>query len=215
MINISFVSFSTIQIKMKKLTLFFILICSIGCHRSNQLNSGEGLSMNSNMIHLKYFGNVDSSNDQTTIWQKQVDFDGQKVRMDLNFPDDSNKKSLLLGSKTTLDKLEKVVQNSRVALNQDYKNQGFTKDFIVMHLEWLQKEDYEFLKIDHQLSKDKKETGLLKSTELRRIGIFLDDFENHIILDYAISKNGLAITNDLLVLKYNKNYQLTGITTES
>jgi len=199
---------------MKKFILFLIVTTLLGCQRNKKLNTVERSNGGPEMIYLKHFGDMDCSDDPTTMWQKFVTINNQKFPLELNYPIHSNKKSLFLKNESTLEELEDIIEKSRKDLFRDYNKKGITKEFIATQLEGFEKEDYEFHKIDNKQKQKKKEIALLNTIKLRRVGIFLVDSENHLVLSYYIPNKVDYLSKGLLVIKYNKKFKLSGITTQ-
>ncbi len=162
------------------------------------------------MIHLKYFGLVDCSDDPTTMWQKRVTIDDQKFYLELNYPKHADKKSLLLMNEPTLEALEDIIRKSRKALKRNFKQSGITLEFIENKFERFKQEDYEFYEIEPNQSSKKNEIVLLKAIELSHVGIFLVDSENHLCLTYRLPKKDNTANNELFV-KYNRDFELKEI----
>jgi len=200
---------------MKKITLLLIVSTIFGCHRNEILNTDTRVGRGPEMITLKHFGLMDCSDDPTTIWQKFATINDQKFPLELNYPRHAKKKSLFLKNECTLDSLETIIQKSSKELIRDYNNKGTTRTYIELHLEGFEKEDYDFHKIDDIQNQDKNETIVLNKIVLRRVGIFLVDSINHVVLTYGILNKELYFSTEQLVMKYDKKYDLTGIITQN
>ena len=199
----------------KKIFVLVSVFILQGCFTNKTAFTEEKNKSNFDPVVLKYFGKINSENTESSIWINNVLINNYNVTMDLNFPNDSDHLPLLKKVKPTLNLLEEITEQSRKDLEIDFKNSGTSKDYIDLHLDSMQKEDYEFLKIDDQSGKDKLKTALLKTTELRRIGFYPNDSNDYLIFDYSLSKNRKAITNYLLVFKYDINLKLVDVTIES
>ncbi len=199
-------------LNLDKCTIFSLLIflSFIGCHRVTNLNASKSNLAGPTMIHLKYFGLVDCSDDPTTMWQKRVTIDDQKFYLELNYPKHADKKSLLLMNQPSLEALEDIVRKSRKSLKRNFKKNGIVHEFIVSKFEKFKHEDYEFYEIDQKQSSHKNEVILLDAIELSQVGIFLVDSENHLCLNYRLPKKDNTAQNELFV-KYNRDFELKEI----
>ena len=199
---------------MKRISLLFVVIIIFGCQRNKNIESNSELKSGPEIINLKYFGDIDTSDDPTTMWQKYATINKQKVRLELNYPKHSDKKSLFLKNKASLDNLEDVLQKARKELRSDFDKKGITCEYIGDQLKGFKTEDYKFHKIKHDRNFDKNEKKLFNSIKLLRVGIFLVNTEHHITLSYTIPKKETYISNELLVVTYNKNFNFVEITIE-
>lgn len=197
--------------------IFSILLAAIiffGCQRKLNMEPYTEVNSDPKIITLKHFGKMDTSDDPTTIWQNYTTINNQKVVLELHYPVHSDKKSLFLGNKASLDNLENILQESRKEINRDFKRKGISYAFINDRLKDFEKEDYAFHELAYEGNNRKNAQNLFKKMKIRDIDIFLVHSEDHIILSYKIPKRGSYISRESLVVRYNKDFKLVGITTE-
>lgn len=181
----------------------------------NKKLADENISPEQEVLKLKYFGKVNLNEAKGYIYKDDVIINDKKCKVDLNFSRTLPSKPLIKNSKTILKRISKLEEKTYRLVIDESKKESTVKDFIQFYVENLNEEDYEFLGVDNNMSDSEKESVVLNNIQLRRVGIYPEDKDDTIIFDYTVSKDGFAITNELLVFYYNKEGELIKIRMES
>ncbi|WP_294664778.1 DUF2004 domain-containing protein [uncultured Fusobacterium sp.] len=158
-------------------------------------------------MKITYFNEFDPQNDyaETTII-----LDGKEVELDLNCEE-------VIGSTDWIPEYEKyVVQLERIKkdilqyINNDFIEEGLTKEWITFHLEEID-EEY----IDALLKNAKqflnKEEQVLSLLRLRRIGLY-PEYEGYAIWDFVLDDE---VSDEILTLQTDTNGNILNIAWES
>lgn len=158
-------------------------------------------------MKITYFNEFDPQNDyaETTII-----LDGKEVELDLNCEE-------VIGSTDWIPEYEKyVVQLERIKkdilqyINNDFIEEGLTKEWITFHLEEID-EEY----IDALLKNAKqflnKEEQVLSLLRLRRIGLY-PEYEGYAIWDFVLDDE---VSDEILTLQTDINGNILNIAWES
>lgn len=176
--------------------------------------------MNKN-IELPLFGNITL---EETDWEykytadiDQYSFDGLFISLDVNFQQLSEDNISTVG-RALLD-LKKISQLGTDFILQNFAEAGEAKGYIdewhqdIFEQIFTEKEFEEFLQ-DTDKSKSIEEQ-LLSKLRLIRVGIYAEEVDSFIVLDYAFGDDiDKGFLDDMLVLKMNQQYQVCEITTE-
>jgi len=140
-----------------------------------------------------------------------IQYEGQVIRLDLNFNELSVDESRLSIVKNYLDSISDIIQLSKKAIQDDFESGEDVKDYLAFHSEEFDDDTLESLGI----SKDKDvsvEQQMLSIIKLRRIGFYPEDEDHFAVLDYTI---GTHVTQYLLAVTINDRKELEYITMES
>jgi len=158
-------------------------------------------------MKITYFNEFDPQNDyaETTII-----LDGKEVELDLNCEE-------VIGSTDWIDEYEKyIVQLERIKkdilqyINNDFIEEGLTKEWIIFHLEEIDEEYIDALlkNAEQFLNKEEQVLSLLK---LRRIGLY-PEYEGYAIWDFVLDDE---VSDEILTLQTDVNGNILNIAWES
>ncbi|MHD0316619.1 DUF2004 domain-containing protein [Fusobacterium sp. THCT1E2] len=158
-------------------------------------------------MKITYFNEFDPQNDyaETTII-----LDGKEVELDLNCEE-------VIGSTDWIPEYEKyVVQLERIKkdileyINNDFIEEGLTKEWITFHLEEIDEEYIDALlkNAEQFLTKEEQALSLLK---LRRIGLY-PEYEGYAIWDFVLDDE---VSDEILTLQTDINGNILNIAWES
>lgn len=158
-------------------------------------------------MKITYFNEFDPQNDyaETTII-----LDGKEVELDLNCEE-------VIGSTDWIDEYEKyIVQLERIKkdilqyINNDFIEEGLTKEWITFHLEEIDEEYIDTLlkNAEQFLTKEEQALSLLK---LRRIGLY-PKYEGYAIWDFVLDDE---VSDEILTLQTDINGNILNIAWES
>lgn len=158
-------------------------------------------------MKITYFNEFDPQNDyaETTII-----LDGKEVELDLNCEE-------VIGSTDWIDEYEKyIVQLERIKkdilqyINNDFIEEGLTKEWIIFHLEEIDEEYIDALlkNAEQFLNKEEQVLSLLK---LRRIRLY-PEYEGYAIWDFVLDDE---VSDEILTLQTDVNGNILNIAWES
>lgn len=158
-------------------------------------------------MKITYFNEFDPQNDyaETTII-----LDGKEVELDLNCEE-------VIGSTDWIPEYEKyVVQLERIKkdileyINNDFIEEGLTKEWITFHLEEIDEEYIDALlkNAEQFLNKEEQVLSLLR---LRRIGLY-PEYEGYAIWDFVLDDE---VSDEILTLQTDINGNILNIAWES
>ena len=161
-------------------------------------------------FRLPYFGEIDLDMLQR-CYRSTVDFNGINVKLDINFD-----KTIVDQSKA--DEIKKFLENigrfydlHRAFIVDDFERDGETVDYVNFYFDELDED--ELFSILGEASM--QETEMLNKLELIKINLYPDhDAPFFAVFDYSIKIEG-KYSNQLLVVKVNKDGSLNHITWES
>lgn len=161
---------------------------------------------------LPYFGEIDVSG-EAEAYDAEAVLNGKSISLDLNFEQKIEIEVAKLAIvKKILENIKKYDEVNKNYINTDFQDvEGEVNIYIQHHLEELDKEDLSAL-IDFTDKKVSTEKQLLSKLELVRIGFELEDEDYFITFDYSIDEE---ITNHLIVINLNSNFELSSIGMES
>lgn len=158
-------------------------------------------------MKITYFNEFDPQNDyaETTII-----LDGKEVELDLNCEE-------VIGSTDWIPEYEKyVVQLERIKkdilqyINNDFIEEGLTKEWITFHLEEIDEEYIDALlkNAEQFLNKEEQVLSLLR---LRRIGLY-PEYEGYAIWDFVLDDE---VSDEILTLQTDINGNILNIAWKS
>ena len=158
-------------------------------------------------MKITYFNEFDPQNDyaETTII-----LDGKEVELDLNCEE-------VIGSTDWIPEYEKyVVQLERIKkdilqyINNNFIEEGLTKEWITFHLEEIDEEYIDALlkNAEQFLNKEEQVLSLLR---LRRIGLY-PEYEGYAIWDFVLDDE---VSDEILTLQTDINGNILNIAWES
>ncbi len=163
---------------------------------------------------LPYFGEIDLiALDQSEL-RRNIDLDGNNIRFDINFENESSDRNKLDTIKDFLDNIKKFDQRNKLYLDKDFTKEGETLDYINFYFDELDKDELSDI-INFDNSFIEKERQLLDKLKLVRVGIYPDNIPEYFgVFDYSIDIDGEPC-NQLLVVKTDDKGNLDHITWES
>lgn len=161
---------------------------------------------------LPHFGQLSTENLEE-YYNVNIDFNGNEIRVDLNFENKNIDTPQLDKVKNFLENIDKFDKLNKTYILDDYNDEeGETvKFYLEHHLEEVGKDELSTL-INFDDSATQPEQQLLTKLELVRVGLYPDNEDNFAILDYSI---GQDLTNYLVVINTDENGQLDYMAMES
>ena len=161
---------------------------------------------------LPHFGQIDLTN-LDEYYNVEIDFDGQKIEVDLNFEEKSIDSKQMDTVKKFMGKIPDYDKKNKKYIERDYADEdGDTvKMYVEHHLEEIDKTELAGL-VDFNNKSVSPEKQLVKALSLVRVGFYPHDDDEFAIFDYSISKK---LTNYLVVISTDKNGKLEDMTMES
>ncbi len=148
---------------------------------------------------LPYFEELDP-NSIEDYYSVEVDFEGRKIKLDLNFEGGSIGKERMTLLKPFLEHLDTLNTKALKAIKEDFEDteDGDTvKDYIQHHLDELDEKSLSLI-VDKANTAKSPEKQMLEKLQLVRIGFYPDNEDGFAILDYTIGRN----ITDYLVVAY-------------
>lgn len=163
-------------------------------------------------IHIiKHFGEINTET-LDEYYDCDIEFNEKEISLDLNFniQQEVAESRVHLVNKF-LDNLNSENEGILKLLKQDFKSNGFTKEYCDIIIDTFEEEIEELIEnTNKKLSKAKRVLSLL---HLRRIGFYLDNNEERLIIcDYTVDKEK---TDELLVVGLDSNLDICYLTIES
>lgn len=161
---------------------------------------------------LPHFGVLSTGNLEND-YSVDIDLKGDKIRMDLNFENNTIDASTLNKVKIFIENIEHFYERSKTYILDDYNNkEGETvKSYLEHHLEVVDKDKLSTL-INFADTAIEPEQQLLTKLKVVRIGLYPDKEDRFAVFDYSIGKD---ITNYLVVIYTDGDGHLSHITMES
>jgi hypothetical protein len=163
---------------------------------------------------LPYFGELDTDNLEE-YYRVNVDFNGEKISIDLNFGSskiDIERFDLI---KRFLENIGSFDKNNKEYIKKDYEDEdgNTVKSYVSFHLEDIEDEDELSGIVDFTSDSVDPETQLVNALKLVRLGLYPDGNEDQFaIFDYSLGRD---ITNYLVVLFTDENGNFDYMTMES
>ena len=161
-------------------------------------------------MEIQYFKNIDFSSIED-YYTTEIKINSKKIEIDLNFETESISKETVKNINSGLRNLENILNNSWEWIIDNYKQGDDVKEFISFHLDDFFKDDPEEILKGTDPKLDNKER-FLKTLRVNRVGIYPDSEENFLIIDWMTDPE---LSNYILVINLNKNFNLEYITIES
>lgn len=147
----------------------------------------------------------------------EIDLNGRKTSIDLNFKNNSIDKDAIETIKTFLENINKFDKQNESYISNDFKEgDGETKEYINFYFDELEQDELSNIIDIHDVNTP-KETLLLNKLKLNRIGLYPDgkyDSNYYAVFDYSIDINNEPC-EQLLVVKTNEKGALDHIAWES
>jgi len=163
--------------------------------------------------HIPYFGEIDFSALKES-YCVDMELNGNTVSIDINFKKPNADKSIAFSIVEFLKNISTFNnQNKAIIGNNFNSNGGEVREYVTFHIEELGDDFFEQLNIATE-SPD-KEQQVLSKLKLVRIGLYPDNKYNtdcFAVFDYTPSRE---ITDQLIVVKTDKNGNLDHISWES
>ena len=163
-------------------------------------------------IELQHFGSIDLDNLEED-YSAKTEFNGQTIRLDLNFENKSISEEHAGNIKKFLDNILAYDLQNKIVINKDFKEEGESLDYINFFFEELDEEELRGI-IDFGNQDEQKEKLLLNKLRLIRVGIYPEYSEYYGVFDYSIDIDGEPC-NQLLVVKTDNGGELNHVTWES
>jgi len=162
---------------------------------------------------MKYFETLNFKNLTDSYISKDINIDGNKISIDLNFENNQPTTKELKNLNQFLDKLSKTVETNDSRIKSEFKspNENSVKDYITHHLSEISTDELQHL-IDVKDKSKTDEVRLLEKLRLKRIGIYPQDNNQYSVFDYTI---GEELTQYLIVILTDKEGKIIDITMES
>ena len=161
-------------------------------------------------MEIKYFENINFSKIED-YYSTEVKINSKEIEIDLNFENESISKEIIIRINSALSNLENILNKSWEWIIDNYNNEQDVKEFISFHLDdFFEDDPEEILKgTDPELNNKER---FLKTLRVNRVGIYPDDEEHFLIIDWMTDPE---LSNYILVININKNLNLEYITVES
>jgi len=161
---------------------------------------------------LPYFKEINPVQLEESYDSKTI-FNGEEIRLDLNFKNKEINIALLDSLKNILENIKNHDTLNRWYIDIDYKENDYVKEFIELHFTELAEEmktiiDFE----DKTISKEKQ---FLKKMKLVRIGFYPDkkyDSIHFAVFDYMIDPN---ISDQIICIGLDEKGDLLNVSWES
>jgi hypothetical protein len=161
---------------------------------------------------LPHFGELDPKSLEE-YYDVDIDFNGQKIQIDLNFENNSIDTKLLDIVKQFIENISEFDKKNKKYIEQDYADEDAdtVRTYVEHHLEEVGKDELAGL-VDFDNEKVKPEIQLMNSLRLVRVGLYPDNEDQFSVFDYSIGKD---LTQYLVVININKEGNLDYMTMES
>ena len=163
-------------------------------------------------IELQHFGQIDI-NQLVEYYSAKAEFNGQTIRLDLNFENKNISEEQVESIKKFLDNILAFDIQNKTVIDKDFKDEGEALDYINFYFEELDEEELSGI-IDYGNQDEPKEEQLLSKLRLIRVGLYPEYADYYGVFDYSIDVDGEPC-NQLLVVKTDKKGGLDHITWES
>ena len=158
-------------------------------------------------MKITYFNEFDPQNDyaETTII-----LDGKEVELDLNCEEVIGSTDWIPEYEKYVVQLERIKKNILQYINNDFIEEGLTKEWITFHLEEIDEEYIDALlkNAEQFLNKEEQVLSLLR---LRRIGLY-PEYEGYAIWDFVLDDE---VSDEILTLQTDINGNILNIAWES
>ncbi len=161
---------------------------------------------------LPFFEEI-NTNELKDCYQIYINFENNKVELDLNFKNNSINTGELIKIKDIIENIIELNKQNISYIIEDYEDEDgdTTKLYVEHHIEEIDEEEFsKMLKLDKN---DKDiENKVLKKIKLQRIGFYPESKSTYAIFDYGL---GSEITDCIIVLYYDNEGDFKFLTLES
>jgi hypothetical protein len=161
---------------------------------------------------LPYFGELDLKNLEE-YYDVDIDFNGQKIQIDLNFESTSIEPKRLDVVKQFIENIANYNKRNKQYIDEDYKDEDCdtVRTYVEHHLEDIDKDELTGL-VDFNNKTTSAEIQLKNALKLVRLGIYPHNEKQFAIFDYSIDQD---LTQYLVVINTDENGNLDYMTMES
>jgi Protein of unknown function (DUF2004) len=162
---------------------------------------------------LPYFGEINYTALDDDFYDIEIELEGNKIDIDLNFENESIEETKMKNIKNFLEKLTIFDTQNKARIKQEWLDdiEGYVNWYLIHHLEELNEADLSGL-VDFDNEDIEPEVQLLAKLRLVRVGLYPISDDKFAVFDYSIGRD---LTDDLLVIVTNKNGEFDHITCES
>lgn len=155
------------------------------------------------IYHSPTFGNI-NLDQLENCYEAEVELDGRVVSLDMNFTSVKTTTPLVRVVDDFLAELPQYVQKARQAMEEDFINDGQTKEHIEFHLDEI--EDEIAVLIENANQTLTKEEQVLSVIYLKRVGFYPENEDNVLaIFDHTISEE---LSDELIVVGFAKDLSM-------
>ena len=145
-------------------------------------------------------------------WEGKLTFSGRKVAIDLTLEEANVPHEVVDSALQLVDDIRSLDEEARSALVSDLEegDDAASAMYVSHHLSELSDEDLNTIFDEEPENVDGE--AFLEKMQLVRVGIYPEETERHVLLDYSI---GSDFTNYILSVAFDKTGQVTGVSMES
>lgn len=161
---------------------------------------------------LPHFGDLDP-NDLEDYYEVEIDFNGQKIQIDLNFEQNNIEPKRLDIVKQFIGNIAAFNKANKKNIEQDYadENRDTVRTYVEHYIEYFDSEEISKF-VDFNNTEATLESQLIDSLKLVRVGLYPDEEENFAVFDYSIDPE---ITDLLVVIFAYPSGEMSFMTIES
>jgi uncharacterized protein YpmS len=161
---------------------------------------------------LPHFGDLDPNNLED-YYEVEIDFNGQKIQIDLNFEQNKIDLKRLDIVKQFIGNIAAFNKANKKNIEQDYadENRDTVRTYVEHYIEYFDSEEISRF-VDLNNTEATLESQLIDSLKLIRIGLYPDEEENFAVFDYSIDTE---ITDQLVVIFAYPSGEMSFMTIES
>lgn len=167
------------------------------------------------MNNLPHFKTINSQ-ELNEYYVVEIDFNGRKISIDLNFENKIIDQSSIENIKNFLENIDKFDKQNKSHIEENFKEEGETLEYLNFYIEELDQEELSNI-INNDNTNTSNQVLLLKKLQLNRIGLYPDGKYNtnyYAVFDYSIDINNQPC-DQILVVKTNEKGDLDHIAWES
>ena len=159
---------------------------------------------------LPLFGELDLDSLED-YYEAEFEYEDRTFYVNLNFDEEKLEENRLHFAMHFLQNLPSNVTQTDNAVWDDFKSGGTAKDYIDHHLEVIPQDELDEI-LKHTDKNQSEEIQLFSILQLYRIGIYPENGDNYIVMDYNI---GVGVTDYVVVVNINVKGQIKSIEMES
>ena len=159
---------------------------------------------------IKYFEEININNLES-YYSKKIEINSNLIDVDLNFESESLDEHQIKKLNLCLEDLQNIIAKFWQWILNDYKNGEDVNEYISFHLDDFFEDDPEEILKGTDSNLDNKDR-FLQTLRVNRIGIYPSSPENYLIIDWMTNPD---LSNYILVINVNNNFELEYITVES